>query len=78
MPKRGASYAPSSRLAANASTSSPNDAEEAPTLCSIGAHADAASSTPPTSSEESPMSLEQIGGCIALILLAVILTKGNF
>lgn len=47
-------------------------------LCSIGAHADAASSTPSQSSEAPTMTLEQIGGCLALILLAVILTKGNF
>jgi len=47
-------------------------------LSCIGALAAAASSTLPTSSEASAMSLEQVGGCLALILLAVILTKGNF
>jgi hypothetical protein len=45
---------------------------------SIGEHDAKASSKRSQSSEDSTMTLEALGGCLLLVLLAIILTKGNF
>jgi hypothetical protein len=48
-------------------------------VCCIGEDAAKASCNPSQSSEDSStMTLEAIGGCALLVLLAIILTKGNF